>query len=99
MSPEHQRRGIGRLLTDWGITLSESLSLPIYLESSPAAVRLYEATGFEELEEERIVHTKEETGEDEEVLVPIMVRVPEGWKNTSAREWIGKPRKDSHVAA
>ncbi|EDU40086.1 GNAT family acetyltransferase [Pyrenophora tritici-repentis] len=48
--PDHQGRGAGSLLLDWGIKRSDELGLPIYLESSAAGHRFYQNRGFKDVE-------------------------------------------------
>lgn len=49
--PNHQRRGIGRQLIQWGLDEADKLGLITYLEASAEGVRLYESTGFEKVKE------------------------------------------------
>ncbi|KAF2847313.1 hypothetical protein T440DRAFT_471204 [Plenodomus tracheiphilus IPT5] len=48
--PAFQGRGAGRLLVQWGTHRADELSLPAYLESSPAGHHLYEKQGFKDVE-------------------------------------------------
>jgi GNAT superfamily N-acetyltransferase len=43
--PEYQRRGIGKLLMQFGIDVAQKTELPIYIESSREGIRLYEKMG------------------------------------------------------
>ncbi|KAL5116375.1 hypothetical protein ACEQ8H_005723 [Pleosporales sp. CAS-2024a] len=43
--PHHQRKGIGKLLMEFGMRVARQVSLPIYIESSPQAITLYEKLG------------------------------------------------------
>jgi predicted GNAT family N-acyltransferase len=45
---EHEKRSAGTLLLQWGIKKSQEYGLPIYLESSPEALKLYRSNGFEQ---------------------------------------------------
>ncbi|KAI1771395.1 acyl-CoA N-acyltransferase [Hypoxylon cercidicola] len=86
VDPEHQRRGVGRLLAQWGVDVAEQLGVPMYTESSKAGLRLYESVGFKRLTHVRLVHREEVTGrQDEEV--PLMVRMPSAAKGLSFKEW------------
>ncbi|KAL1846250.1 hypothetical protein VTK73DRAFT_320 [Phialemonium thermophilum] len=49
VDPAHQRRGIGRLLLDWGLQRSAAEGRDVYLISTPAGKSLYLAAGFEDL--------------------------------------------------
>ncbi|KAH9871249.1 hypothetical protein IAQ61_005428 [Plenodomus lingam] len=74
--PQYQRRGLGALLVREGQRLARGdegvggTGVPMVLESSVVARRLYEKCGFEVLREERV-------GEGWEVC---MVWYPEGWR-------------------
>ncbi|PVI03776.1 acyl-CoA N-acyltransferase [Periconia macrospinosa] len=48
--PDHQRRGAGAQLLQWGIEKADELRLPCFLESSDAGKPLYLKYGFEPLE-------------------------------------------------
>ncbi|KAI8935549.1 hypothetical protein NX059_008119 [Plenodomus lindquistii] len=62
--PKHQRRGIGELLFKYGIGLAEQAQLPIYVESSKEAQRLYEKMSCRLLKE-RPVHKSEDLRPEE----------------------------------
>lgn len=49
--PNHQRKGIGRKLIQWGLDEADRLGLIAYLEASADGVRLYEQTGFEKVKD------------------------------------------------
>jgi predicted N-acetyltransferase YhbS len=84
--PEHQRRGAGALLTSWGTDVAEKAGVPVYLESSPGALPLYESLGFERLKE-TVVHRPEVTGEESDVEIPLMVKMPASAQGMSYAEW------------
>lgn len=44
--PKHRRRGVGRLLMEWGIKKADELGLPSYIEATDIGLKLYEAYGF-----------------------------------------------------
>jgi len=44
--PKHRRRGVGRLLMEWGIEKADELGLPSYIEATDIGLRLYESCGF-----------------------------------------------------
>lgn len=81
--PEYQRKGVGKLLTEYGIRVAEQAELPIYVESSKEGLGLYEKLGFRRLTE-KIVHKAgvlwvgEETGDKNDYEVPLLVWIPEG---------------------
>lgn len=49
VSPNHQRRGIGRKLVQWGLDRSEEEGVAAVLEASDAGKGLYEKMGFAEV--------------------------------------------------
>ena len=49
MHPDHQRKGIGRRLLDWGIEHARQDGKDIYLMAKPAGKALYLGAGFEEI--------------------------------------------------
>ncbi len=48
--PTYQRHGCGAMMVKWGTELADQLSVPAWVEGSPAGWRLYDTHGFEELE-------------------------------------------------
>ena len=59
----------------WAVELSERSGIPVYFESSPTTVKLYERVGMRCLKEE-IVHKAADLGTKEDVTVPLVVYVP-----------------------
>jgi GNAT superfamily N-acetyltransferase len=51
VTPEHQRKGVGKMLVTWGIEKARQDSRDIYLASMPAGRSLYLSCGFRELGE------------------------------------------------
>lgn len=49
--PDHQRKGIGRKLLQWGLDEADRLGMIAYLEASTAGRKLYEDTGFESVKD------------------------------------------------
>lgn len=47
--PEHQRKGVGQTLMEYGIGVSRQTRLPMYIESSKDGIRLYEKLGCRQL--------------------------------------------------
>ncbi|KAL7626862.1 hypothetical protein AAE478_003636 [Parahypoxylon ruwenzoriense] len=84
--PEYQRRGIGRLLMQWGIDVAEKFGVPIYTESSQAGLGLYESVGFERLTHLSLVHREEVTGKPD-VEVPLLAKLPSAAKGLRFKEW------------
>ena len=44
--PEFQRRGIGRLLMEWGLERMDGLELEGFIEATPSGKGLYSKSGF-----------------------------------------------------
>ncbi|KAK9783636.1 putative N-acetyltransferase domain-containing protein [Seiridium cardinale] len=78
--PDYQRRGVGRALLRWGITIGEDLQLPIYTECSAPSLRLYESMGFERITHVALVHRADIIGEDHDAEVPLVVKMPSSSK-------------------
>lgn len=47
--PDHHRRGIGKLMLNWGLGECAKQARDCYLVATPAGVPLYAASGFENL--------------------------------------------------
>lgn len=81
--PDAQRKGVGQLLVEYGKKVALQANLPIYVESSKAAIRLYEKSGFRWLKE-RAVHKSHDlypgqtNGDRETTEVPLLVWIPGG---------------------
>ena len=45
--PEHQRRGVGKLLLQQGLDRADRLGLPVYLDAGESGKPVYERYGFE----------------------------------------------------
>lgn len=70
----------------WGVDLADRAELPVYIESSPSTWQLYERVGFERINE-KLVHSKDLLGTDEDIEVPLMVRMPSCANGLSFDEW------------
>lgn len=81
--PDAQRKGIGELLVEYGKKIALQVNLPIYVESSRAAIRLYEKSGFRWLKE-RPIHKSSDLwpggsdDEQEDHEIPLLVWLPGG---------------------
>lgn len=49
MDPAHQRKGVGKMLTRWGMERAAEEKKAVHFLSSPSGARLYRAMGFEEV--------------------------------------------------
>ncbi|MCJ1393140.1 hypothetical protein MMC18_006012 [Xylographa bjoerkii] len=47
--PDHQRRGAGAMLVQWGANIADEAGLRCYLEASPAGYHLYRQKGFKDV--------------------------------------------------
>ncbi|KAF1941351.1 hypothetical protein EJ02DRAFT_404854 [Clathrospora elynae] len=80
--PYFQQKGVGEMLFRFGMGIAQQTRLPIYIESSKEAVRLYEKMGCRRLKE-RVVHTSEEpNGAKEDQEVALFVWISEGGDGT-----------------
>jgi len=83
--PESQRKGVGELLVEYGKKMALQANLPVYVESSRDAIRLYEKSGFRWLKE-RPVHKANDLWPDhvdkdhEDHEIPLLVWIPGGEK-------------------
>jgi hypothetical protein len=77
-------------LAQWGIDVAEKLGLPIYLESTVDSAPFFEATGFKKLENKTLAHTASALGAKEDIVVPLMVRMPSKANGMSFEEWQDK---------
>lgn len=89
VDPKHQGRKAGTLLCQYGMEQSERCQVPLYFESSPSTLGLYQKVGFELLER-TIVHKAADIGTPEDITVPLMIRMPSDAKGMTFEEWKGK---------
>ncbi|KAF9871432.1 GNAT family [Colletotrichum karsti] len=87
VDPDHQRKGIGRKLMQWGADVADQLELPIYTEASDTGFSLYSSVGFERLTHVKLVHSAEARGKDEAAEVPLVVRMPKAAGGISFKRW------------
>ncbi|RAO66351.1 uncharacterized protein BHQ10_002363 [Talaromyces amestolkiae] len=72
--PNHQKRGIGRQLLQWGLDEADRLGLVTYLEASTDGVRLYESAGFEKLKD--VFMNLRPFGAKGDLPIRLMIRQP-----------------------
>ncbi|EXJ78795.1 hypothetical protein A1O1_09197 [Capronia coronata CBS 617.96] len=89
IKPESQGKKAGMALILWAIELADRSDLPVYIESSPSTWKLYTRVGFEVINE-KLVHSKELLGTEEDIEVPLMVRMPSSANGMSFDEWRAK---------
>lgn len=49
MDPAHQRKGVGKMLTRWGMEKAAEENKAVHFLSSPSGAQLYRSLGFEEV--------------------------------------------------
>lgn len=86
VEPKHQGRQAGAAVIEWGTDLCERTNLPLYFESSPSTVALYEKWGYRRLNE-KIVHSADVLGTEKDIEVPLMVRMPSGAGGIDFYDW------------
>ena len=95
MHPDYQGKGVGKKLVQWGLDVSESLRLPIYLESTTEGIPLYERTGFQRLEGIDLPPAVTKLGAD--IEAPLMVRMPASAGGMGFEDWAKGGRKELRV--
>lgn len=73
--PEHQRKGLGRLLTQKVGEIADERGAPIYVEAGPDAAALFRTEGYDELQRVDI-DLAEYTAEGGMAQMYIMKREP-----------------------
>ncbi|KAI1305092.1 acyl-CoA N-acyltransferase [Xylaria venustula] len=61
--PDYRRKGIGQQFMDWGLKKADDTGVDFYLDSTPYGRPLYEANGFEYIEENVNIPTTENPDE------------------------------------
>jgi hypothetical protein len=69
----------------WGMDVAEAAGLPVYLESSPEAYRMYQKLGFDRVGS--VIHKPEVTGEESDVEVPLLVKMPSLAGGVGFKDW------------
>jgi ribosomal protein S18 acetylase RimI-like enzyme len=81
VNPQYQRKGIGRMLLDWGVERANSENVPVLLESTAYGEGLYRKAGF--LDFDRVELT-------ESIGMPAMILPPPGKSIEDYRKKEGK---------
>jgi GNAT superfamily N-acetyltransferase len=79
--PNYQRKGIGKLLMDFGIGVAQQVELPIYIESSEEGVRLYEKLGCQRVRQPKsgeVPNAEQSVNGGQEDGLSLFVWVPKG---------------------
>jgi len=73
--PEYERKGLGRMMLEWGLERAKVIQKRIFLLASPEGRGLYEKYGFRT---------------EEEILMPLEKYGEEGMYVQSAMIWDGR---------
>ncbi|ETN46349.1 uncharacterized protein HMPREF1541_00533 [Cyphellophora europaea CBS 101466] len=91
VDPKYQRRGIGAMLTKWGVDVAEQLQVPAYLEATDESVSVYRKQGFGVLS--KGVRIKAELMDAEhDADAPIMARMPSSAGDLKFEDWVQQGR-------
>ena len=71
---DHQRKGVGKVLVQWGLEQAKVHGLPVSLDSAPSGVALYRHLGFREID--KIVVKAEDYDAKEDYELLVMVKEP-----------------------
>lgn len=74
--PESQRKGVGEVLFKFGINLAQQARLPIYIESSKEAIKLYQKMGCKRVKDRKSQKSKDVTP-DADRAIDLFVWLPE----------------------
>lgn len=75
------------MLTRPGMDVAEQLEVPVYLEATDRAIKLYENLGFEKLGK-GIVLGPDVVGGPDPLEAPIMVKMPSSLGSTTFKGWM-----------
>jgi hypothetical protein len=79
----------------WGIDIAEKLIVPIYLESTQAALPLYEGIGFQRIRGS-IVQKPDITGLEHDVEVPLFYKMPKNDTAWNFEKLLGERRNNNN---
>jgi len=86
VDPKHQGKKAGAVLAKFGLDLGEKTCLPIYFEASPSVIGLYVKLGYEVLNE-TVVHKGELFGQEDDIVVPLVIKMPSAANGMTFYEW------------
>ncbi|KAH1293171.1 hypothetical protein KXX16_003026 [Aspergillus fumigatus] len=72
--PQHQGKGVGKALLDWGVRMADQKQARIYLEATPEGYPLYRKCGWRDVED--IVMDYSVYGGEGEATYAVMIREP-----------------------
>lgn len=84
--PNSQRRGVGALLTQWGVDVGDRLGVPVYLEATDASIKLYNSLGFQKLSS-GVVLQAGVIGE-QAVEAAVMAKMPTSAAGVAFEDWV-----------
>lgn len=99
VNPKYQGKGIGTMLTKWGVDVAEQLNVPVYLEATDKSVGVYRRLGFRLLE--KTVRIKAELMDTEkDAEAPLMAKMPWCAGDLSFEDWVkqGRPPLGGKIA-
>lgn len=99
VNPKYQGKGIGTMLTRWGVNIAEQLHVPVYLEATDKSVGVYCRLGFRVLE--KTVRIKAELMDAEkDSNAPLMARMPSCADGIAFEDWVkqGRPALGGKIA-
>ncbi|KAH2878153.1 hypothetical protein KXW22_003014, partial [Aspergillus fumigatus] len=71
---DHQGKGVGKALLDWGVRMADQKQARIYLEATPEGYPLYRKCGWRDVED--IVMDYSVYGGEGEATYAVMIREP-----------------------
>ncbi|KAF7174475.1 hypothetical protein CNMCM5623_007358 [Aspergillus felis] len=77
--PQHQGKGVGKALLDWGVRMADERNVQIYLEATPEGYPLYSKCGWRDMED-LVLDYSLYGGEGKGTFV-VMIREPANYPN------------------
>ncbi|GIJ82090.1 hypothetical protein Asppvi_000593 [Aspergillus pseudoviridinutans] len=77
--PQHQGKGVGKALLDWGARMADERNVRIYLEATPEGYPLYSKYGWRDMED--LVMDYSLYGGDGKGTFVVMIREPGNYPN------------------
>ncbi|GFF26533.1 hypothetical protein IFM61606_05328 [Aspergillus udagawae] len=77
--PQHQGKGVGKALLDWGMRMADERHVRIYLEATPEGYPLYRKSGWRDVED--LVMDYSLYGGEGDATYVVMIREPANYPN------------------
>ncbi|GIK03390.1 hypothetical protein Aspvir_007459 [Aspergillus viridinutans] len=77
--PQHQGKGVGKALLDWGMRIADERNVRIYLEATPEGYPLYSKCGWRDVED--LVMDYSLYGGEGDATYVVMIREPGNYPN------------------